>query len=914
MPLAEADHAALCGRNVQAGVQPDAAVSDVAVDPGGLDFHVERVVAVEAGPEDGSRRRCVGHVDPGCGGKRGHRQVRGVRHCHILPIRSHVEGLTNLAGNKTGRTGGRAVMAAHGVLGVPVEQVIRDEARRARIDRRYGLAGNGIQADLIDEQHTRGPAAFDANRQGRDLAQVRARGGQIDCPGHPASQLQVGGNTTVVDLLAVDLHVELADAGVLGIAEEVQRQGLGIILRPVLSHFERPLGLGIGSGAVVVAERHGLLAGEENRLLGERRRAVTDERAILVYAVPVDPGLEDRGVGLHVIIVALIILDQDGIVCREAPNRTFPHAGRLGLVHLDYFPVVGLVQSQFHLAGGLVDGVRQSQIVNVGPEEDLVGVGFASGPPAQVHERGQTSLAGDRGRTAGIGRNPEETDLAQAVLLEAAAPVAVDRQFHVLGACTREIHGRVGRVGLQTGGLRELEIADRRPGLAIEGGLNRHGLGAPAEGCFKALIGIPDQHFVEPVGLVKFILNPGSGLAHRAEPHVGGRRGVLIRGIQAGTVDRLVGTHGFARFAGRGSRNLVASNRVGHRLHREVPDVACDNRCADFVDTPIVGLAKIEPAGVECGLALALANEFRIGGGSRHDGLARDAEIDVVRLGGLICLPGEHGIVKDIGRAVGRARENRTARRAGHFIAQGIDVNAVVVVIGEVVEGHIGVVCDEGVVQIVGAAAIDLDVDRIGQISVVPAVCLAGDRPVARRAAPRTVVVPRRVGDSRRQIRQGQRNAGPDRRRRAVIDHIIEKLGGIAVALTGGVVAFMGGDAHRGPRIGDGPAVSLLARARIGGRDRRGEPSLKRDAVDRGDRADPEVEGVRVLFGAVDADGGIGPRRGQIHDGKRPRLGRQTHHQCCKNDSRCPRGTLPNGTCLTHDQSSKYPKNKSEKP
>ena len=112
-----------------------------------------------------------------------------------------------------------------------------------------------------------------------------------------------------------------------------------------------------------------------------------------------------------------------------------------------------------------------------------------------------------------------------------------------------------------------------------------------------------------------------------------------------------------------------------------------------------------------------------------------------------------------------------------------------------------------------------------------------------------------------------------------MIDHVPQQTGGVAVRLAGGVIARVDGDVHRRAGVGDRVAVALAARAGVGRGDRGGRPLLQHHAVDRDRGVGPEVEGVRVDFVGADADGGVGARRGQIHDGHRARSCRQTRQQ-----------------------------------
>ena len=111
-------------------------------------------------------------------------------------------------------------------------------------------ADAGVQGDLVDEQLARTAGAFDADRQLRDLLHAHAGGGQIDRPGQPGRDLQVGRGAAIEHLGAVDLEVELA--AVVRVAEEVERQALAPVLGPVLRRVERPLGLGVGRPPVLL--------------------------------------------------------------------------------------------------------------------------------------------------------------------------------------------------------------------------------------------------------------------------------------------------------------------------------------------------------------------------------------------------------------------------------------------------------------------------------------------------------------------------------------------------------------------------------------------------------------------------------------------------------------------------------------
>ena len=118
--------------------------------------------------------------------------------------------------------------------------------------------------------------------------------------------------------------------------------------------------------------------------------------------------------------------------------------------------------------------------------------------------------------------------------------MAVDRQLDELGHDAAEIDGRVGRVGRRAGRLGEFRHAfQRRPRCAVLGVLDRDGLGAEAEEAFDQLVRVPDQHVIELVDLVELVLDPGR-LGAVGHPHLRRLGGVLVLGVEAGAVDRVL--------------------------------------------------------------------------------------------------------------------------------------------------------------------------------------------------------------------------------------------------------------------------------------------------------------------------------------------------------------------------------------
>ena len=117
------------------------------------------------------------------------------------------------------------------------------------------------------------------------------------------------------------------------------------MLCPILSRTQHPLCLGILE-AVVVKQRHRILAAMYDRLLSKGIVVVAHLRAVSRVIVPTYPRQEypvALGYTRAKVIVGLEIVHDKIIGCREAPEFTFQR-GVLGLVHLIDPPEVSLAQ------------------------------------------------------------------------------------------------------------------------------------------------------------------------------------------------------------------------------------------------------------------------------------------------------------------------------------------------------------------------------------------------------------------------------------------------------------------------------------------------------------------------------------------------------------------------------------------
>ena len=262
--------------------------------------------------------------------------------------------------------------------------------------------------------------------------------------------------------------------------------------------------------------------------------------------------------------------------------------------------------------------------------------GLSPSAPAQHGIDLHVRLGGRRNGLARQDRDIEEPHLAQAILGQHAAPVAVDRQLDVLGDSPAEIHRGIARVGRRARGPGKLEVAQLRPGGAIGRVLHRHALGPEAQHRFEHLVGVPDQQLVDLVDAVEFILNPRRlRPARGAEPHLGRLRPVLIAVVQARAVDALLRPHALAG-ARRGGGDL--RNPVGHRLDGERPDTALEHRGirsgVDFIDPPVVSPAefqqtrRVEGSG---GLVFAHQHVRRIGPVGVGDNVQGGPEVHITR-------------------------------------------------------------------------------------------------------------------------------------------------------------------------------------------------------------------------------------------------------------------------------------------
>jgi hypothetical protein len=145
------------------------------------------------------------------------------------------------------------------------------------------------------------------------------------------------GPGTVHDDVAVGDGVEARR-----VASIIQRQRVGPIGRPVLGQGERQHGLGVGDAIrVMVVERHGLPIARDG-LFRVGRVLMADQCAIVIDVVPIEPNVEDP-VAL-VVAVALEIVDDDVLLCGEAPDIPVPDTGAPGVVDLIDLPKVARAQ------------------------------------------------------------------------------------------------------------------------------------------------------------------------------------------------------------------------------------------------------------------------------------------------------------------------------------------------------------------------------------------------------------------------------------------------------------------------------------------------------------------------------------------------------------------------------------------
>ena len=352
----------------------------------------------------------------------------------------------------------------------------------------------------------------------------------------------------------------------------------------------------------------------------------------------------------------------------EAQDVAFPGWWVRGLIHRDDLPVIDVAHSHIRHVGGLIGRVYPGQILRIGSQIDLVRNGLTTRSPVQGHRAVQIGRSIRRTQLGWADGNVQEADLAQAVLGQQAAPVAVDRQLHVLGRNGAQID-RLGRICRFAGGLSQFDIAQGRPTAAICRVLDCNILGSVPDDALQCLIRIPDEHLIQLVDPVECVLDPRRlRTRHRTEPHVGLGRRVLVVGVKAGAVDRLLGPH--RRVVRAGRRGCDILNRVGKRLDRESPNVAFVDHVvrgrADFIDSPVIGCTEWEPAGVVGGRLLSRVGQHpaRI----RRVGIAyiieNRTEIHIVRLGCLSRFPAQDHVRRHVDGPV------RHAGRRGQAIAQ----------------------------------------------------------------------------------------------------------------------------------------------------------------------------------------------------------------------------------------------------
>ena len=150
----------------------------------------------------------------------------------------------------------------------------------------------------------------------------------------------------------------------------------------------------------------------------------------------------------------------------------------------------------------------------------------------------------------------------------------------------------------------------------------------------------------------------------------------------------------------------------------------------DLIDAPVIGLAQCQPAGSEAGVALARANQHaqRGGGAGRTDVGGRGPEVDIVRCGGLARRPGERCAAVDVGRLVGGTGSLGGVGPAHQLVGDAVEMYAVVVVVREELHLHVGVIGGVGIVEVMGPARVELDVQGVGEDAVVSPVAPERDR------------------------------------------------------------------------------------------------------------------------------------------------------------------------------------------
>jgi len=257
----------------------------------------------------------------------------------------------------------------------------------------------------------------------------------------------------------------------------------------------------------------------------------------------------------------------------------------------------------------------------------------------------------------------QEPHLAEAVPRD--EPVAAaDGQADAPGRNALEIHRRVVHVRGVGRRLGELDVSQCNPLSAVGRVFDRDVLETEAEQQLELRIVVPDQHLMELVDAIEVVLNPHRLIgAGAGQPHVTRVHGVLVLGVHAGGVSRVLRSGVGVRVRGSGHDVL---DGIGEGLRHETPDPAFEygvvGSGADAVDAPVIGLVQREQTlGIERGSGLPLTDQHtsRISGaGATHVVPAR-AQIDVVPDGGGVGPPRQHRVTRDIqcpvrGAGVGR--------------------------------------------------------------------------------------------------------------------------------------------------------------------------------------------------------------------------------------------------------------------
>jgi len=435
-----------------------------------------------------------------------------------------------------------------------------------------------------------------------------------------------------------------------------------------LRGVERPFGLGVERrGRVVVRQRHRLAAGANDVLLGKRRIEVADGGAGFVDPA-IEPGAENRRAGIDVIVIRLEALDQLEFLRRETPHLAGPGGDGLRFVDFDNLPVVGAPEP--HLSGGkarLADRADRRQVVRIGSQVNLVRRRLPARSPIQGRRR-RIDIGGAVGRLrlARVHGQVVEAHLAEPEL--AQNPVAaLDVQTDVLGRDAAEVHSRIGPVGCGRGGLGEFDIAQNHPVRSVLGVLDGHILESEAEDQLELDVVVPYEHLIELVNLVEFVLDVHGFLAGGRQPHVGGLDGMLIIGVQAGTVDGVLWTR--CGIGDRVARGDYAGNRIRKRFDCKTPENAFEDgvvgRRVDLIHTPVIGRFVRQAPGGNLRLRNAIGDQGA--GGSATDVADVVTEVDLVCGGKIARRPAQHRISRHIGLAVRRPRVDCHHRTAQDF-------------------------------------------------------------------------------------------------------------------------------------------------------------------------------------------------------------------------------------------------------